>query len=173
MSDNKTKFQYINDLSIKLSRYESMRKEALKTLIKSEIITFIITLIIGCIMYLFSLNYGWLNSIEALLIMGLLLCLFLLISFPAYFDKGLGEKMKDFYRKELEETFNINMKGPIINFDILVKSDLFSDFNIYSCDDVIEGTYNGVTYRISEFYEEIVSIQKLIDHFKLNEKTGL
>jgi F0F1-type ATP synthase assembly protein I len=83
-----------------------MRKEALKTLFKSEIITFIITLITGCIMYLFSLNYGWLNSIEALLIMGLLLCLFLLICFPAYFDKGLGEKMKDSYRKELLTTSN-------------------------------------------------------------------
>jgi len=169
---DKSKFKFINDLSIKLSRYESTRKEYMKFLIKFEAITLLITFFVGYITYMFIWNYGWADGL-ILLVVAILLGLFIVVAFPFHYDKIFSSDFKDTYRKEIEETFNINIRGKAIDSDFLLKCDLFSDFNVFHNDDVIQGIHNGVEYRITEARLELKDTGKNNSNYNFKVFSGI
>ena len=152
MKYDKTKFEFINDLSKKLSKYENERKQNIKVLIISEFITFVILFVLAIITLSFINYFGFLNHISILLIIGVGFCIFLLIAFPSYFNGEIKIKMKNICKPEIEEAFNIRFEKSIDDADIkrLLQSDLFSKFNICNADDVFHGVYNNVVYKLAE-----------------------
>jgi len=171
------KREFINKLTIKLTNYEEERKKRISKLIISEIITLAIACISG---------YGFVFFGSKEIVFLIITCGLITLFAIGYFFCNITDSNKEFKqflkqrcRKNILQTFNLEtIKGVEFSEEELVKSNLFSTFNIMEHDDVIKGKYNDVDYTIAETKliqkgrknTELTAFKGVIVSFKSNKK---
>ena len=146
--NNESKIEFIKKISAKLSEYEAKRKEEIQRLIKVELILFVI-IFLSVLRYWLMYKYG--HGIPAFLLVITLLVAFFFMLFPFICNGDFSKNMKDICRQIIKESFNINFLDKFDNDNnVLYECNLFSKFNYYDYDDVIQGEYNNVNYEIAE-----------------------
>ena len=132
--------QFIEKVSKRFLQYEPLRKKKVWEMVQGEIILLILVLVLFMATHYCSIFILFLISF-----------VILLFTNPGSCNKEFKRTMKVVCKKNICETFGINtMNGTEIHETLLRASNLFSEFNIYEYDDIIEGNYNGVQYRITE-----------------------
>lgn len=143
------KKEFIDKISKKLVQYEKVRVHKVLRLILQEAITIVVMYYafkFGTMAYTYNIDFiGFILYLISFLGFGLL--------FYAPYD--FNKKFKIFLKKKCRSTiikaFELDtIKGSYFNFDTLKQSNLFSVFNTYTHDDIIEGTYKNVDYKIAE-----------------------
>lgn len=143
------KKEFIDKISNKLAKYEKVRVQKMLHLILQEAITIVViyyTFKFGLMAYTHNIDFAcFILYLISFLCFGLL--------FYALHD--FNKKFKIFLKKKCRSTiikaFELDtIKGVYFNLDTLKQSNLFSVFNTYTHDDIIEGTYKDVDYKIAE-----------------------
>lgn len=169
--------EFVNKITIKLTKYEDERKKRITKLIVKEIIALVIAYLSGSGFLFFGSKdeTAWLT-----IVCGLVMLFAIIYFFMNIFDsnKDFKQYLKQRCRKDILKTFNLEtMKGLEFSEEELVKSNLFSTFNQMEHDDVIQGKYNDVDYTIAETKlihvgrrSEFTAFKGVIISFKSNKK---
>ena len=148
METAKNKREFVNKLTIKLTEFEKDRKKDLLKLVLLQILAIIVTYLFfkGTVILIDTHSYiAVFCSIISLC--GVIYFFFNFSDENKKFKKFLKEKCKSVIQK----TFNLTtMKGAGFSDDLLKQSNLFSTYTYQETDDVINGKYKDVNYKIAE-----------------------
>lgn len=155
-----SKNEFIDTLSKRLSQYESVRKQKIKEMLKSEIFACLIFLVAGFVAFLLMKQVVHISNAVLNYLVLIVAGIFVLVAFFAFVsifvipgsdNKEFKQQMKSTCAKDILNVFNLTaLKGTEISEMTLRESNLFAEFNEYSYDDVIEGQIVDVKYKISE-----------------------
>ncbi|MCM1339316.1 MAG: DUF3137 domain-containing protein [Muribaculaceae bacterium] len=143
------KKEFIDKISNKLAKYEDERVRKILLLILQEAIT----IVVMC----YSYKFGTIAYAQDIGLAGFVLYSISFLGFgflfyaPFDFNKRFKTFLKNKCRSNIVKAFELDtMKGRFFDLDVLQKSNLFSTFNTYERDDIIEGCYKNVDFKIAE-----------------------
>ena len=134
---------------------EFERKKRLRELITSEITSFVI-LVVGFYLLKYLLSYyeltnlAWVQYLSTIIGMAYLMCVIYFLGNPFWTNKDYKDFLKEKCKHQIHSLFKLRKVKTGFSENDLKESNLFSNFNKIENDDIFNGTFEGITYKVAE-----------------------